>query len=83
MKASYDVVIVGGAVIGSAVAYFLASNPDFNGSVLVVERDPSYRHAATSLSSSSIRVQFSNPINVKISQFGSAFMRTSQACTFG
>lgn len=75
MKASYDVVIVGGAVIGSAVAYFLASNPDFNGSVLVVERDPSYRHAATSLSSSSIRVQFSNPINVKISQFGSAFIR--------
>ena len=75
MKASYDVVIVGGAVIGSAVAYFLASNPDFNGSVLVVERDPSYRHAATSLSSSSIRVQFSNPINVKISQFGSTFIR--------
>lgn len=75
MKASYDVVIVGGAVIGSAVAYFLASNPDFNGSVLVVERDPTYRYASTSLSSSSIRVQFSNPINVKISQFGSAFIR--------
>ena len=75
MKDSYDVVIVGGAVIGSAVAYFLTSNPDFNGSVLVVERDPTYRFASTSLSSSSIRVQFSNPINVKISQYGSAFIR--------
>ncbi|WP_068306134.1 FAD-binding oxidoreductase [Pararhodobacter sp. CCB-MM2] len=75
MNTSYDVVIVGGAVIGSAVACFLAANPDFTGSVLVVERDPTYRFAATSLSSSSIRVQFSNPINVKISQFGSAFIR--------
>ena len=67
--------IVGGAVIGSAVAYFLAANPDFQGSILVVERDPTYRFAATALSSSSIRMQFSNPINVKISQFGSAFIQ--------
>ena len=71
----YDVVIVGGAVIGSAVAYFLTANPDFTGSVLVIERDPSYRFASTSLSSSSIRVQFSNPINVRISQYGSAFIQ--------
>lgn len=75
MKDSYDVVIVGGAVIGSAVAYFLAANPDFRGSVLVIERDPTYAKASTSLSAASIRVQFSNPINVKISQFGSAFIR--------
>ena len=33
MKDSYDVVIVGGAVIGSAVAYFLAANPDFDGAI--------------------------------------------------
>ena len=75
MKQSHDVVIVGGAVIGSAVAYFLTANPDFTGSVLVVERDPTYAKAATSLSSSSIRTQFSNPINVKISQYGSDFIK--------
>lgn len=75
MTRRYDVVIVGGAVIGSAVAYFLAANPDFGGSILVVERDPTYARASTSLSSSSIRTQFSNPINVRISQFGSAFIR--------
>lgn len=75
MKDQYDVVIVGGAVIGSAVAYYLAANPDFDGSVLVIERDPTYLKAATSLSSSSIRTQFSNPINVKISQYGSEVIR--------
>ncbi|WP_313532323.1 FAD-binding oxidoreductase [Shinella sp.] len=75
MKDHYDVVIVGGAVIGSAVAYYLSANPDFDGSVLVIERDPTYLKAATSLSSSSIRTQFSNPINVRISQYGSEVIR--------
>ena len=70
-----DVVVIGGAVIGSAVAYYLTANPDFRGSVLVVERDPTYMTAATSLSSSSIRTQFSNAINVKISQYGSEVIR--------
>ena len=75
MKGAYDVVIIGGAVIGSAVAYFLSVNPDFKGSVLVIERDPTYLKAATSLSLASIRTQFSNPINVRISQFGAEFIR--------
>lgn len=75
MKQHYDVVIIGGAVIGSSVAYFLSQNPDFDGSILVVERDPTYVRAATSLSSSSIRNQFSNPINVEISRFGTEFIR--------
>ncbi|MGD9865233.1 MAG: NAD(P)/FAD-dependent oxidoreductase [Pseudodonghicola sp.] len=75
MKDRYDVVIVGGAVIGSSVAYHLAANPDFDGSVLVVERDPSYAKASTALSASGIRVQYSNPINVKVSQYGNEVIR--------
>lgn len=75
-KAHYDVVIVGGAVIGSATAYFLATNPDFNGSVLVIERDWTYAQSATALSSASIRHQFSNPLNIRISQFGTEFIRS-------
>ena len=75
MDARYDVVIVGGAVIGAAVAYYLTADPAFKGRVLVVERDPSYARASTALSFSSIRTQFSNPINVKISQYGSEFIR--------
>jgi glycine/D-amino acid oxidase-like deaminating enzyme len=72
---SYDVVIIGGAMLGSSTAWFLSSNKDFNGKILVVERDPTYEFAATSLTNSSIRQQFSEPINVKISQFGAEFVK--------
>jgi glycine/D-amino acid oxidase-like deaminating enzyme len=75
MRQSYDVVIIGGAVIGSAIAYFLSANPDFNGTVLIVERDPTFSQASTALSASSVRNQFSNPINVQIGQFGARFIR--------
>ena len=75
MKAAYDVVIVGGAVIGSAVAYFLAANPDFDGSILIAERDPTFSRASTSLSGAAIRTQFSNPVNVEIGLFGVAFIK--------
>ena len=75
MRDSYDVVIIGGAVHGSCTAYWLASNPDFTGSILVVERDPTYATASTSLSAAGIRVQYSNAANVKIGQFGNEFIR--------
>ena len=71
---TYDVVIVGGAMYGSATAWFLTDNPDFNGSVLVVEMDPSYEKCSTAHTNSCIRQQFSNPLNVKISQFGAEFI---------
>ncbi len=74
-RASYDVVIIGGAMLGSATAWFLADNPDFQGSVLVVERDPSYAFAATSHTNSCIRQQFSSALNVRISQFGAEFVQ--------
>ena len=73
---SYDVVIVGGAIMGSSAAWFLSANPDFGGRVLVVERDPSYRTAASALSASCIRHQFSNAVNVRMSMFGTEFIRS-------
>lgn len=72
---SYDVVIVGGAMYGSSVAWFLTDNPDFDGRVLVVERDPTYEFASTSHTNSCIRQQFSAAINVRVSQFGADFVK--------
>ncbi len=73
---SYDVIIVGGAMIGSSVAWFLSNNPDFDGRVLVVERDPTYEWCSTAHTNSCIRQQFSNEINVRISQFGAEFVKS-------
>jgi glycine/D-amino acid oxidase-like deaminating enzyme len=74
-KLSYDVVIVGGAMYGSSVSWFLSDNPDFDGSILVVERDPTYTACSTVHTNSCIRQQFSREINVRISQFGAAFVK--------
>ncbi|MEO0905340.1 MAG: FAD-binding oxidoreductase [Pseudomonadota bacterium] len=74
-KTSYDVVIVGGAMYGSSVAWFLTDNPDFDGSILVVERDPTYEFTSTSHTNSCMRQQFSREINVRVSQFAADFVK--------
>ena len=76
---SYDVVIVGGAMFGSSTAWFLSDNPDFRGRVLVVERDPTYKNAATSHTNSCMRQQFSSELNVRISQFAADFVKNLRA----
>ena len=75
-SAGYDVVIVGGAIIGSAVAYFLTADESFQGRVLVIEKDPSYQDCSTTRSLASIRQQFSTPVNIQLSQFGVEFLRS-------
>jgi len=69
----HDVVIVGGAAVGSAAACFLATHPQFDGRMLVLEQDLSYQHCATARSVASVRHQFSTPENIRMSMFGSAF----------
>lgn len=71
---SFDVVIVGGAAVGSAAAYFLAADPQFDGRLLVLEQDFSYQRCATALSVASVRHQFSTPENIRMSMFGSDFI---------
>jgi sarcosine oxidase len=78
MSRKFDVVIVGGGVIGSSAAYFLAAQPAFGGSVAVIERDPTYAEAATPRSAGGIRQQFSTPENVLISAFGASFIKSAK-----
>jgi FAD-dependent oxidoreductase domain-containing protein 1 len=70
---NYDIVIIGGGVIGSSIAYHLAAAGER--SVLVIERDPTYRRASSALSVSSIRQQFHTPTCIRMSQFGFEFLR--------
>jgi len=74
-QSNYDVVIVGGAIMGASVAWFLSDNKDFDGKILVVEKDPSYEFSSTSHTNSCMRQQFSTELNVKISQFAADFVK--------
>jgi glycine/D-amino acid oxidase-like deaminating enzyme len=75
LRKSYDVVIIGGAIMGASTAWFLSNNKDFRGSVLVVERDPSYENSSTMHTNSCMRQQFSAELNVRISQFAAEFVK--------
>jgi glycine/D-amino acid oxidase-like deaminating enzyme len=74
MAENHDVVIAGGAVIGSSTAWHLAAHPGFSGRVLVVEPDMTYQRSASALSAGSIRQQFSQPVNIAISLYGIGFL---------
>jgi glycine/D-amino acid oxidase-like deaminating enzyme len=71
----FDVVIIGGAMIGSSVAWFLSHNDNFDGRILVVERDPTYEKSSTAHTNSCMRQQFSSELNIRISQFAADFVR--------
>ncbi len=73
---TFDVVIVGSGAVGAAVAYFLRGVEGFPGSVALVERDPTFATAATTLSAASIRQQFSTPENIRLSRYGLEFLRS-------
>jgi glycine/D-amino acid oxidase-like deaminating enzyme len=75
MSNTWDVVIAGGAVTGSSIAWHLATHPGFKGRVLVLEPDPTYQRSASALSAGSIRQQFSQPVNIAISLYGITFLR--------
>jgi FAD-dependent oxidoreductase domain-containing protein 1 len=81
--ASADVVIVGGGVMGSATAYYLATMGRFPpGRIVLVERDMTFAACSTARSAGGIRQQFSTPENIAMSQATLALLRTLKQ-TFG
>jgi glycine/D-amino acid oxidase-like deaminating enzyme len=69
-----DIVIVGGAAVGSSIAYFLRRD-GYKGRIVVVEKDPSYQWCATGRAVAGIRQQFSTAENIRLSQFGVGFFK--------
>ena len=75
MTETWDVAIVGGAVMGSAVAYSLVNDPAFSGRLVVIERDPTYGRCATTRSWGGVRQQFSTEENVLMGLYAAEFVR--------
>ena len=63
------IVIIGGGVIGSSIAYNLAF-AGHAGDAVVIEPDPTYEFAATPRATGGIRQLFTLPENIRMSQYG-------------
>lgn len=73
-SARFDVVVIGGGIVGSAVAHFLLrASPGL--SVAVVEPDPTYEFASALRASGGCRVQFTCPENIEMSKWSIEFIR--------
>lgn len=69
-----DILIIGAGVMGAATAWWLTRlDPALK--VVLVEADPRFERASSSLSASSIRQQFTCAVNIRLSQFGIGFLR--------
>ena len=68
----YDIVIIGGGIIGSSIAYYLARDGRA-GEVAVIEPDPSYEWAATPRATGGVRQLFSRPENILMSVYSLGF----------
>ncbi len=73
------VAIIGGGAVGAATALYLKRLGGAGVEVLLVEPDPGLARASSALSAGSIRQQFSNAINVRMSQFGQSMLADATA----
>ena len=67
MAETADVVIIGGGIVGSSVAYHLAESGCTN--VLIVEREEQQGMGSTAKSMGGVRAQFATAINIKMSLY--------------
>ncbi|MGW8264955.1 MAG: NAD(P)/FAD-dependent oxidoreductase [Longimicrobiales bacterium] len=74
----YDVLVVGGGVVGSSAAYFLSIRAEAQAlRIGVVEPDPTYARSSTALSVGGVRQQFSTPENILLSRFTAEFLSSA------
>lgn len=64
-----DIIIIGGSIMGSSIAYHLAMTGRA-GKVCVIEPDPSYEWAAAPRSSGGVRLMHGLPENIEMSRYG-------------
>jgi sarcosine oxidase, subunit beta len=66
-----DVVLIGGGIVGSSIAYHLTASGCK--SVLVIERESSQGKGSTGKSMGGVRAQFSTPVNIQMSLYSIPF----------
>jgi len=66
-----DVVIIGGGIVGSSIAYHLTAAGCKN--VLVIERETAQGKGSTGTSMGGVRAQFSTPVNIQMSLYSIPF----------
>ena len=67
MTTTADVVIIGGGIVGSSIAYHLSERGCTN--VLIVEREDRQGMGSTAKSMGGVRAQFATPINIRMSLY--------------
>jgi len=68
MNDKADILIIGGGVIGSSVAFHLLDD-GFTGKIVIFEKDPIYEFSSTPRSAGGIRQLFSETINIQLSRY--------------
>src|ERR687893_2737858 len=79
MVETADVVIIGGGIVGSSVAYHLAEGGCSK--VVVVEREAQQGLGSTGKATGGARAQFSTPINIQMSLYSIEFFAHCEELT--
>src|ERR1700689_3398155 len=66
-----DVVIVGGGIVGSSIAYYLTASGCRD--VLIIERESALGKGSTGKSMGGVRAQFSTPVSIQMSMYSIPF----------